>query len=397
MEKKLLFTLLPDGIQREALIISFLIVSFTLSYLILPWIIKIARSKELFDTPNERSSHSISVPRLGGVVFYFTLIMFCLLSVFLDWNYQSFYLLFALLILFCTGLCDDIRNISARNKLLGQIFAITFIVIVMNNINLNGFVGIYELPLFFRLLFIYFFFLTLINSYNLIDGIDGLAGFMGILALSIFGYFFYTIEANFNMFISVIGVGSILAFLRFNLSKEKKLFMGDTGSLLIGFLIAYQGTYFLTLSEDKLINLGIEPSNALLLLFAIILIPIVDVLRVIVIRLNQKKSILSSDRNHMHHVLIDKGLSHVKASSLITFSGVLIFIVAYVSSLFAVYFLISIMIIISIFTYHGINFIKNHSLLFPNKMNLYSKTIKFINTSYQIVKNGTSMVLRTFL
>ena len=211
--------------------------------------------------------------------------------------------------------------------------------------NFSGFLGIGEVPVIVGVLLSYIIMITIVNAYNLIDGIDGLAGMLGILIFLIYGVLFYFSGNNFYFLLSILSVGFLIAFLRFNISKTKRIFMGDTGSLIVGFLIAVLTVRFLSMPDQMHEQILLNPVHKFLIALTIIFLPITDVSRVIFIRLMHKRSIFEADRCHMHHVLVDRGLSHKKVSFMLTVSGAIIFgIVFYFSTLFNSWALIVVLI-----------------------------------------------------
>ena len=160
--------------------------------------------------------------------------------------------------------------------------------------------------------------LVIINSYNLIDGIDGLASIVGIVILIIYTTIFYITEEYFFALLSISLNGILMAFYGFNISSSRKIFMGDTGSLLVGFIISILTLKFLALGPQSYEGLPFLLENAPLIAIAILIVPLFDTARVFTIRVANKKSPFSPDRNHVHHVLIDFwGLSHKQASFII--------------------------------------------------------------------------------
>ena len=197
--------------------------------------------------------------------------------------------------------------ISPGAKLIAQVFAIAFI---LSNPSftigsLNGFLNINEIPYYLYLIIGGFMMLTIINSYNLIDGIDGLASVVGIVILVIYTTIFYLTEEYFFALISITMNASLIAFLGFNLSSEKKIFMGDTGSLIVGFIISILTLKFLALKPHVYTDLPFLLENAPLIAISILIVPLFDTARVFAIRIANKKAPFSPDRNHTHHVLID--------------------------------------------------------------------------------------------
>ncbi len=300
--------------------ISIFIGSFLLTYLTIPKIIKVVEHKRLMDDPDQRSSHKSKTPTLGGVSFFYTLIF----ALFFIKSWPSFdeaiYIIPGLTILFIVGLKDDLVVISPGAKLLAQLFAIAFILANPGFTihSLNGFLNINEIPYYLYLIIAGFMMLTIINSYNLIDGIDGLASVVGIVIMVIYTTIFYLSGAYFFALLSITVNASLMAFLGFNLSSDKKIFMGDTGSLITGFIISILTIKFLALKPQVYSELPFLLENAPLIAISILIVPLFDTARVFAIRIANKKAPFSPDRNHTHHVLIDYwGLSHRQASFLI--------------------------------------------------------------------------------
>ncbi|WP_209401160.1 glycosyltransferase family 4 protein [Pseudozobellia sp. WGM2] len=293
---------------------------FLLTYLTIPKIIKVVEYKRLMDDPNQRSSHSTRTPTLGGVAFYYTLILALFFIRGRDVFDETMYLIPGLTILFIIGLKDDLVVISPGAKLLAQAFAIVFILVNPSFTihSLNGFLNINEIPYYLYLIIGGFMMLTIINSYNLIDGIDGLASVVGMVIMVIYTTIFYMTEEYFFALLSITMNASLMAFLGFNLSSDKKIFMGDTGSLIVGFIISILTLKFLALRPTAYTDLPFLLENAPLIAISILIVPLFDTARVFAIRIANKKGPFSPDRNHTHHVLIDYwGLTHKQASFII--------------------------------------------------------------------------------
>lgn len=286
----------------------------------IPKIIRVVEYKRLMDDPNQRSSHKDRTPTLGGVSFFYTLIF----ALFFIKGWSSFdeaiYIIPGLTILFIIGLKDDLVVISPGAKLIAQVFAVTFILVNPSfTINsLNGFLNINEIPYYLYLVIAGFMMLTIINSYNLIDGIDGLASVVGIVIMVIYTTIFYLTKEYFFALLSITLNAGLMAFLGFNLSSDKKIFMGDTGSLIVGFFISILTLKFLALKPTVYTELPFLLENAPLIAISILIVPLFDTARVFAIRIANKKGPFSPDRNHTHHVLIDYwGLTHKQASFII--------------------------------------------------------------------------------
>ena len=272
------------------------------------------------DDPNHRSSHKRKTPTLGGVSFFFTLIF----TLFFIRSWQNFdeaiYLIPSLTILFIVGLKDDLVVLSPGSKLIAQVLATAFVIANPSFTieSLNGFLNIFEIPYYLYFVLAAFLLLTIINSYNLIDGIDGLASIVGIVIMIIYTTIFYLSKEYFFALISISANACLMAFFGFNVSSDKKIFMGDTGSLIIGFIISVLTLKFLALKPEAYEGLPFLLENAPLIAISILIVPLFDTARVFAIRIANKKGPFSPDRNHVHHVLIDFwGLSHKQASFII--------------------------------------------------------------------------------
>jgi UDP-N-acetylmuramyl pentapeptide phosphotransferase/UDP-N-acetylglucosamine-1-phosphate transferase len=242
----------------------------------------------------------------------------------------------AVTVLFIAGLKDDLVVLSARSKVLAQLLAISLL-LVNTDIpieNFYGFQGLTDIPYWLTLGFSYFAMLNIINAYNFIDGIDGLAAMLGIMVFAVFGLVFYSLSYYFYFLLALVPIGYLLAFLRYNLSKSKKIFMGDTGSMIAGFLIGVFTLRFLSLDATQLQALYIQPENLLLITLGILFVIITDTLRVMMIRLWNNKSLFKPDRNHVHHILIDTGLSHWAASLCITRCSIFVLLLFYMINLY---------------------------------------------------------------
>lgn len=294
--------------------------SFLLVYLTIPKIIGVVEYKRLMDDPNQRSSHSRRTPTLGGVSFFFTLII--ALFFIKNWHEhtEDIFIIPGLTILFIVGLKDDMVVLSPGSKLIAQVIAIAFVLVndSFGIESLNGFLNIYEIPYYLYLVIGGFLMLTIINSYNLIDGIDGLASIVGIVIMVIYTTIFYLSQEYFFALIAITMNACLMAFFGFNISSSKKIFMGDTGSLIVGFIISVLTLKFLALEPTAYGELPFLLENAPLIAISILIVPLFDTARVFAIRLANKRGPFSPDRNHVHHVLIDFwGLSHKQASFII--------------------------------------------------------------------------------
>ncbi|HUP11297.1 MAG TPA: MraY family glycosyltransferase, partial [Niastella sp.] len=284
--------------------------------------------KKLFDIPDERKVHQSPIPSLGGLGIFAGFMLACFIAI----PYQTapdfqFYFAAAFVIFFL-GLKDDILVISPIKKFIGQVLA-AFLIIYKGNIQIKsmyGFMGVYELPEMFSLLLTYLTVIVIINSFNLIDGIDGLAGSLGLMASAIFGFYFLQVNMLAYSILAFSLAGSLMAFLIFNF-QPAKIFMGDTGSLLIGLVNAILVVKFINVANQTNIAVPILASPAIAV--AILVMPLMDTLRVFAIRTFHRRSPFSPDRNHIHHLLLDRGLSHRNIALLLVSINLLFILAAY--------------------------------------------------------------------
>lgn len=306
--------------------------SLLVSYLVIPRVIGLVEFKQLMDDPDHRSSHTQRTPTLGGVAFYVSL-MLCLF--FVKWADNStigYNLMAGLTVLFVVGLKDDLMVLAPKTKIAAQIMALSFILI---NPDLQmSFFGFFDLSIWFTIPLSWFIGVAIINAYNLIDGIDGLASLVGIVIFSIFGFLFFQLGDAYYFLLSMIPVGFLVAFLRYNLSHNRKIFMGDTGSMIVGFMMTVLSLRLLSVEVSQLEIIQIKQLHLLPILLAVLFVPFVDTTRVTIIRLLNKKSPFAPDRNHVHHVLIDNGLSHVKSSIILSSVNIIIFGIVYIANLY---------------------------------------------------------------
>lgn len=303
-------------------------ISFTITFLAIPVIITVAERKKLYDLPNERKIHQNPIPSLGGLGIFAGFVMACLIAIQFHTSPEFQYFLAASFVIFFLGLKDDILVISPIKKFIGQVLA-AFLIIYKGNVqirSMHGFMGIHELPESFSLLLTYFTVIVIINSFNLIDGIDGLAGSLGLMASTVFGFYFLQINMPAYSILAFALAGSLAAFLIFNFHPAK-IFMGDTGSLMIGLINSILVVKFIEVANAVSVPYPIAASPAIG--FAILMIPLLDTLRVFAIRIVSRRSPFSPDRNHVHHLLLDKGLSHRTITLTLVTINMLAIVVSY--------------------------------------------------------------------
>lgn len=308
------------------------ITGFITSSLAIPRIIYIAKRKRLFDVPdNDRKLHANITPNLGGIGISLAFItvssIFINPLLFYKWNY----IVASSTLLFLTGVTDDLVSISPLKKLLGQVLAaiITVYIADIRITSLHGILGVYEMPKWISLIFTIGGCVFVTNALNLIDGVDGLAGSIGSLCALALGICLAMLGNEGGACIAFSLTAAIMGFLRYNIAPAK-VFMGDTGSLIIGFTISVLAI-LVTRSyhyNTELSNIIHSSRSGMVVMLAIIFIPVFDSFRVFITRLSKGGSPFKADRSHIHHFLLDVGFTHTQVVSILVISNVLIVIIA---------------------------------------------------------------------
>ncbi len=302
--------------------------AFLITYFSIPVIIEVAKSKKLFDEPDERKVHHEVIPTLGGLGIFAGFIVASLLGVPPTVPPVFQYFVASVMVIFFLGIKDDILILSAYKKFIGQLVA-AGIIIKFGGVqisDMHGFLGFTRIPHTASILLTLFTIIVITNSFNLIDGVDGLAGSLGLLTSTIFGiYFLFTSQLMYAVMAFSL-VGSLVAFLIYNFSPAK-IFMGDTGSLLIGILNSVFVIKFIAVAADPLLGLPLQAAPAIG--FAILIIPLFDTFRVVTMRILGRRSPFSPDRNHIHHFLLELGLSHKMISLTCLVTNILFIALAY--------------------------------------------------------------------
>ena len=310
----------------------FVILTFVISALIasiiIPRILLIATRKRLYDIPDARKVHTKAIPRLGGVSFYPTILFsFCYvfaLRILFKYDVESIlaeYLIPELLLLVCgmtllylTGIADDLVGVRYRQKFLIQIICASFF--PLSGLWINNFYGLFglgEIPFWAGIPFTMFVIVFITNAINLIDGIDGLASGLSSVSLLIMGTLFLYKELWAYSMITFATFGVLVPFFYYNVfgsaEKARKIFMGDTGSLTLGYIISFLVIKYSMYNP----NIGMYTEGALLIAFSTLIVPLFDVVRVVLFRIRKGKSPFEPDRNHIHHKLLAIGMSTKRA------------------------------------------------------------------------------------
>lgn len=317
-------------VSINLLMVLFLCVSFLITYASIPSIIGVIIKKNLMDSPNQRSAHKKDVPTMGGIAFFLTFMLSFFFLKRFDMEDTLIALIPGLSILFILGLKDDLVGVAPLTKLLAQLIACLFVVTQdgMYVDTLNGFLGINEISKAIAYPMSCFLMIMVINAFNLIDGVDGLASIIGIIISLIYALMLYYVSDYLFCLLSLTVVGVLLAFLRYNFSNSGyKIFMGDTGSLIIGFIISALTIRFLATPNVAFENFPFTPDMVPLVVLSILIVPLFDSFRVFVIRIFNRKNPFSADKNHIHHVITALGFSHKQTSIIVGISNVLFVLV----------------------------------------------------------------------
>ncbi len=287
---------------------SFFIVLFTT-----PVFIKIAFIKRLFDEPGDkRKLHDKIVPSMGGVMI-FAAIIFSFTLWFPANQVKDFkYLIPCTIVLFFVGVKDDIIGTAPVKKLIAHLI-VAFIMVLMADIrltSLHGLFGIREIPFTSSILLSVFTYIVIVNAFNLIDGVDGLAGGIGFLTSISFGFWFYLVGDHVYAVLAFALAGAVLGFLRYNFHPAR-IFMGDSGSLLIGFLIAVLAIEMVEYDKTVMPSEVLSVSKPILAM-SILVVPLLDTARIFIYRAAKGVSPFQADNNHIHHKLLALNLGQRK-------------------------------------------------------------------------------------
>ena len=301
-----------------------LVASLACGLVTIPLVLDFCKRKGLYDMPNIRKVHKRAIPRLGGVVFLPCVLIGCVVAFMMahwqgvsriELSLWSIYFLVGTGAIYMTGLIDDLVGLKALNKLVVPIFAaLAFPLSGLWLNDLYGLFGIHQLSWWVGSLLTVGMVVFISNAINLIDGIDGLAGSLSVLAMT--GFLLAFAHDGMWYFVVLIAsmIGVVLAYLYYNIwgdaDRNRKIFMGDTGSLSIGFILAFLCLKLTVRTQN--VNIHYDEEKVLLA-FTLIIIPVFDSFRVAVVRLWHRRSPILPDKNHIHHKLLRAGLSHHRA------------------------------------------------------------------------------------
>ena len=295
----------------------------SLGMVIIPRILVISNKKRLYDVPDARKVHTMPVPRLGGLSFFPVILMSMFLVIgfrlyFWDVNvsglsfnmlYEYLFLFVGMTLLYLVGVCDDLVGVGYRYKFAVQIAA-AFLLVLSGNWfdSFGGLFGIYSVPVWVGVPFTVFIVVYITNAINLIDGIDGLASGLCCIALSVLSVIFFLRGQYVYALLAICTLGILMPFWCYNVfgnaNRGHKLFMGDAGSLTLGYVIS-----FLIIHMSVTNEVSPTLSNPYMVIaFSTVLVPLLDVIRVVLHRLREHKNPFLPDKNHFHHKLLRTGM-----------------------------------------------------------------------------------------
>lgn len=320
------------------MLLSFFL-SFGFALYVLPLVLLIAKKKHLFDDPNKRKSHTESIPRLGGIVFlpsilfslslttaFRFLIGFPLNPIWANMLVmESLFMLAGVTLLYLVGAKDDLIGVRYRMKFIAEFLAASLLPISGLYINnCYGILGLYEIPAWFAVPLTVIVIVFITNAINLIDGIDGLATGLCSAAFLVFGFLFFEREMYTYALIAYSALGCLLPFAYYNIiggeGQKYKIFMGDTGSLILGFALSYLCIKYMMYVPEYI---PFDP-RSILIPIVLLFIPGFDAVRVMLVRALHRQPLFVADRNHIHHLCLDMGMNHLQATCFLLFCNVVL-------------------------------------------------------------------------
>ncbi|WP_420384929.1 MraY family glycosyltransferase [Roseivirga sp.] len=294
-----------------------------------PVFIKFFKRRNFLDDPGGRKIHTARTPAMGGLPIFIGFAIAVLIWSPFETLREVKYVLSAISIMFIIGFRDDLINLRAYQKLIGQVAAAMIIVSIcdIRFTSLYNLFGVEQIPLGLSYILSLFTIIVITNAYNLIDGIDGLSGSVGVIASLFFGVFFFLNEQTGFALISLSLCGALLAFLNYNWAPSK-IFMGDTGSLFIGFFLSIMAIEFIDFNHTS----GGEYSfgGSIGTAVAVLILPLADTFRVFVKRVLRGKSPMHPDRTHVHHILLRLGCNHAQATGILVTVNIIFVLLALV-------------------------------------------------------------------
>lgn len=295
------------------------LVSMAIGFLAMPLVIRIAKAKGFVVRPNKRTCHEGEVPNIGGLNICFSFMLSYLLFEFNQMGNNQFFLigLFAIMVV---GFIDDVLILTPTAKLFGETLAAIAMIgfADLRITHLHGLFGIGEIGIVPSYLLSLFILIAIINSINLIDGIDGLASGLGILYCLFFSIYFYLVSEQSWSILGICLIGALAVFFIYNVfGRREKIFMGDSGSLLLGYLLTAFVFHFCELNAYHMVPEQFHMDAAPAVAICVLTVPLFDTIRVSLTRIKKHRSPFQPDRNHIHHLLLRTGLNHIQTTCIL--------------------------------------------------------------------------------
>lgn len=307
------------------------LISLLFSWFVLPRILIIAKSKSLYDDPDARKCHVEKIPRLGGLVFVPSVLISLSFTIAIRYQInfplnpalsgstllELLFLMAGSMFLYFVGVKDDLIGVRYRKKFIAQFLVASLL--PMSGLYINnmyGLFGVYELPALIGVPFTIILIVYITNAVNLMDGIDGLAGGGSLIAFLIYGLLYFDKGLWIYSTLAFALIGCLLPFLYYNIfgmpERSTKMFMGDSGSLTMGYLLSFFAIKYAMCMEVRELDI-----QNFVIPFSLLFMPLFDALRVMCVRAFQNRPVFLADRNHVHHRCLDAGLSHIQSTCLL--------------------------------------------------------------------------------
>lgn len=366
--------------------------SFMITFFAIPAVMKIAVEKKLFDIPDARKLHKRPIASLGGVGIFIGFVLSSLLFISNKQAPEFQYFFASAFVVFFLGLKDDILIITAYKKFIGQVIAAGILIHLagVRIDSMHGLFGFTRLPVIASYILSYVTIILIINAFNLIDGVDGLAGSLGLLTMAIFGAYFYMVGMAAYAVVAFAMAGALLAFLIFN-HHPAKIFMGDSGSLLLGLTNSVLVIKFINVADSKWTSIPIE--SAVVIGIAILMVPLMDTLRVFGLRIARGRSPFSPDRNHIHHILLDSGLRHHQVTLCCLLLNIFFITLAFCSRTLGPTYVLFCMVAISLSIMAALIHLKNRRLAAQAGKNLQAEALPAIKPYSKVVSINTEQAV----
>ncbi|WP_298065083.1 MraY family glycosyltransferase [uncultured Rikenella sp.] len=307
------------------------VISAAIGWFAIPRIVIIAKMKRLFDETNARKVHKGAVPRLGGLSFFPAALFSFAFVLGLRYYYgydvaldlqvelltEFLFVMAGMLILYFVGMADDLIGVGYRNKFVAQFFAgICLVFAGVTVFDLQGLFGVHRLPFALDAVLTVVAVVLTVNAFNLIDGVDGLCSGLGTIILTTLGILFIYYQLFVYAMFAFGMVGVLIAFFQYNvLGTRLKVFMGDTGSLTLGYMIIFLGLKFINLENTTFISVGFN--STLAILAGMLFLPVFDTCRVFVSRISRDRSPFFPDKSHVHHKLLRLNRTHLQSTGIL--------------------------------------------------------------------------------